>query len=231
MESDIKYVETGMTAKQFVELLTYWTDEIDKKIITLGRGARIYTILNYLGVVSVALLTISLLSLESALTLNSQYNNSSKLIISIIIFVFQLLLAFFNASMNTIQPNTKANNCSICSKQYSELSRELEVIINKISNNIDNDEIVTEYSTNALYYSSREQIILLSEPQLVFIGHKRGSLLKPKNEKIKQKIRLSRNKFKQSIKNNDNDIELQEILGKYCKKRNKTNETQFDYPV
>jgi hypothetical protein len=85
-----------------------------------------------------------------------------------------------------VSPLAKASNCGNVAKQYSDLSREINAVILSLSEIEDTEEISGELFQQILYYSSREQLIIQSEP-LVFLGGKlTGRQLKSYNiEKYK----------------------------------------------
>jgi len=164
----------GLTAAQLVERLDIWCNVIRNKISSLKKGTIFYKLANLFSLIAIGVLSITLIGIESYFLSTEDMEYSTKLGLNITIVVLQVILAIFNTFIGIVQPGSKSSDCGTCAKQYSELLREMELVIDKYSNCIDDPDIVDEYFTNCLYYSTREQIILLSEPVLVWFGHKSG---------------------------------------------------------
>ena len=198
---------SGLTAAQYILRMDEWNEVIKHKVRALTLGARFYSILNLVVILGTASTHLVLLVLDSLFLTDPNLNYNARVAISLVALLFQIILAIFTGFNAAVQPGTKSNNCGLCAKQYSELSREIDVEISK-HENFDDDESYPRLAAKSLYYSEREQIILYAEPLLLFIGHKKGSVLNVKNKDIKDILRrrqMDRNLDSESI-NEENMI-------------------------
>lgn len=178
---------SGLTPEQFILRMDEWNQTIKHKIKSLILGARFYRVLNLVIVLGIGVITAILLVLDSVFLSDPDLNYQGKLSVAFIILFLQIILAIFNGFNTAVTPGSKSNNCSLCAKQYSELSREIDVEIDKHKNFEDNQPC-SALMSRSLYFSEREQIILYSEPLLIFIGHDKGNVLVIKNQDIKELI-------------------------------------------
>lgn len=163
-----------MKRVQTIRKLRRWNNNINNKIIALRRAAKIYIIIGWFNKISIATLTTTLIAINS-------FNITDDFIeLLIIVMVLQIILALYTAIEAAINPSKLASQCSICWKQYMELSKELAIMIDDLDkNDLENNDLnsnIVDYSDNSyekytnltLLYSTKEQLILNVEPMIFF---------------------------------------------------------------
>lgn len=163
-----------VTSQQYIDKLGAWKLDIDAKISTLGRGSRFYLGFGYLTLISIGVLSVILIGLDSYFISDPNISGAARLGILITALVLQVILAICNGIDKIIKPSHKANDLSMCAKFYSQLARELEVNIEQAKYDLEDSGNYLAVMTNLFM---REQIIHQLEPGMVWIGHK-GIIMK-----------------------------------------------------
>lgn len=164
---------TGITPDQYIKLLKNWNEHINEKQKKLTLGYRVYMTLFVLyhvttGCLSVA---ISILSSYNLGTIETQ-NVTRVIITNSLICGFSLIIAFITGANIALKFGETAKLCSVTAKQYAELYREIQVNIEECYN-LDENIPKDNFFNKALYYSTKEQLILQGEPGMIFIGYSR----------------------------------------------------------
>lgn len=171
--------KSGITVEQYMNLLNNWNEEILSKQQKLTTGFRVYKICAVLTVCITAVFSV-FISVISSYNLHTNSNSSYTMIIvtNILILVFSLITAFLTAADGFFRFNSTSDKCSTTAKAYAELYREIEVSIREASNSVSSSNMITSDNlfSKALYYSTKEQLILQMEPGMIFIGHGRRSV-------------------------------------------------------
>ena len=160
-ESEIEITTQKSLLSSTIRKLNRWKKSIDQKIIALRRAGKIYSVLGVFNKITIATLSAILIALNSSLF---TYDGDS---IIITLITLQVTLAMFTAFETVINPSKLSKQCSMTWKSYSELSRELSVVIDDLVISDEEPEKST-LSNLALLYSTKEQLILQNEPAIFF---------------------------------------------------------------
>jgi len=176
-----------MRRVQAIAKLTEWNRDIEVKITHLQRASKVYSLIKYLMKSGIASFTVILLLLGtflSAESIGGSGNISLYIGLSISITAIQVMLAVSNVIDGVMNPGKKSSDCSICSKNYSELHREISCVIDDLkmpgekyiaglrtsyeSDSNPDSNTLDMYNYLTLMYSAKEQLILNVEPLVLF---------------------------------------------------------------
>lgn len=159
----------------------YLTDikgRIDKEVIILDRASKVCLVSHYVLQISYLMCSITVLSLSSA---NANLITSEQIgrayIINICIIVFTAIGLLVSGIASLLSLKVKADNCSLCSKLYQNLSLELQIKINKYNDLplLDDAYIENKFNNKCMYYTSRIQTIQIIQPLVFYTGTKKES--------------------------------------------------------
>lgn len=170
-----------MHKNRCIEKLTGWRDGLDRRSCLLIRMCKFYGVFNLLNKVIIGGVTACLLTLTAFLSaeiINANNNLDVYLGLSLTIMSLQVMLAVCNVFDSVLDPSQKSKTFSMCGKAYSELVREISVVIDDLKEN-DMDEEIQSYSEESdnerekysylcLMYSTKEQLILNQQPVIYF---------------------------------------------------------------
>lgn len=159
----------------------YLTDikgNIDKEVIVLNRASKVCLASHYAIQIGYLMCSITVLSLSSAnanLITSDQIDRAYTINICIIVFTALGLLLSGIAALLSLK--VKADNCSLCSKLYQNLSLELQIKINKYNDLplLEDGYVENKFNNKCMYYTSRIQTIQLIQPLVFYTGIKKES--------------------------------------------------------
>lgn len=162
---------TGLTPQQVCSMGLARAKKYKDKMNTLKNGAKVYKILWLILITITSCSIIITIALESVSLIN--LDTSARIAITVTIIIIQLIGAIAIAMETVFEPQKTSSECSASSKGYSELYREVLINIYKLKNDT-STEPREDLFQQMLYYSTREQVLILPEPLMLVIGYSHG---------------------------------------------------------
>jgi hypothetical protein len=170
----------GITAVQAHQLLSTWKDDIDKRGLSLKKGARVYNALYMLSLPILATTTVLVGLSGAALSFYSK-NGTQYIPIQVlgaIVLVATIIHGIILAVKEGFNTRQKGADCGSASKKCNMFSELISLHLLEIQNNIGN-----KMPSEALMHMMRalnfqEDLIKMDEPSLVWFGHNNTKIVK-----------------------------------------------------
>jgi Na+-transporting NADH:ubiquinone oxidoreductase subunit NqrC len=144
-----------------------WRIEIHVTTTQLYKRRRLYIITNYMNMMIIGFTTALLIALTAfTLATTMTQNKTLDLTMAIILLVLQLINAVFAVNQNILNPDKKKDLCKELIIRYNELTRELDINIERLSTDTEDEENsqydedrLSMYDYTAIALSNRKQLI------------------------------------------------------------------------